>query len=58
MWMPALKKLLADAEFNSIFSNIEFIRGFSTFLCADIEKRINAWSDTQKIGDVFVKHVR
>jgi len=57
-WMTPLKKMLNAEDFSIIFSNIELIRQFNQSLCAELEKRINSWSDTQKLGDVFVSMVR
>jgi len=55
--MAPLKKLMSNEDFNAIFSNIEVIRQFSQRLCQDLEKRWQNWSDTQKIGDIFVEMV-
>jgi len=48
-------KILSVDEINGIFLNIETIFGIHKTFLQDFEDRISKWSDTQKIGDVFLK---
>eukprot|EP01094_Clydonella_sp_ATCC50884_P017398 TRINITY_DN3019_c0_g1_i1.p1 TRINITY_DN3019_c0_g1~~TRINITY_DN3019_c0_g1_i1.p1 ORF type:complete len:577 (-),score=203.12 TRINITY_DN3019_c0_g1_i1:252-1982(-) len=44
-------------EYKSIFGNCRIIRGYNQLLLADLEARLTDWSDTQLIGDVFLRMV-
>eukprot|EP01132_Coremiostelium_polycephalum_P002890 gene2890-3592_t len=48
-------KILSLDEINTIFSNIEIIFGVHKTFLSDFESRIEKWTDTQKIGDIFLK---
>ena len=41
-----------------MFSDIEVILGYHTLLEKELEKRISAWSQSVKLGDIFLKIVR
>ena len=49
-------KIVPDAEFEKIFSNIVQIRLFSDALLKELEERIKAWDvETSKIADILVR---
>ena len=49
-------KIVPDAEFEKIFSNIVQIRLFSDALLKELEERIQAWDvETSKIADILVR---
>lgn len=41
-----------------VFSDIEVILGYHSLLEKELEKRISAWSQSVKLGDIFLKIVR
>ncbi|GAM24602.1 hypothetical protein SAMD00019534_077770 [Acytostelium subglobosum LB1] len=49
------EKILSVDDINKIFMNIETIFSLHKAFITDFEKRIESWSDTQKIGDIFLK---
>lgn len=55
VWQPGLKKLISEEDYQVIFGNIEQIRVLNLSLLTELEKRMRAWNDTQKIADVFIK---
>jgi len=44
---------IPDARIKQIFSNISLINNINQMLFKEIDQRVNIWSDTQTIGDIF-----
>jgi RhoGEF domain len=49
------KKLITQDEIRFIFSDIRPIHFFNTKLAEDLAERLENWSSTQCIGDIFLK---
>lgn len=49
------KPMMTKEEFKSIFSSVDIIRSYNEQLLEKIKPRIENWSPTQKIGDIFVE---
>jgi hypothetical protein len=45
------------AELNNITSKAEYIINLNTTLLSDLKERVDNWSNTQTIGDIFIKMV-
>jgi hypothetical protein len=45
------------AELNNITSKAEYIINLNTTLLTDLKERVDKWSNTQTIGDIFIKMV-
>lgn len=60
MWIEPMKSkgIINDNDYNLIFSNIENIIIINENLQSELKSRINNWSQTQKIGDVFLRNVK
>lgn len=43
------------AELNNITSKAEYIINLNTTLLSDLKERVDNWSNTQTIGDIFIK---
>jgi hypothetical protein len=55
VWMLGIKKYITDEDYQVIFHNIDSIRLFNYGLVTELEKRMKAWNDNQKIADTFLK---
>lgn len=51
------KKILAEQEAKTIFSNVGQLHQFHDMFSEDLVKRVKVWTPRQKIGDIFVKMV-
>lgn len=49
------KPMMSIEEFKSIFSSLDIIKSYNEQLLSNITPRIENWSPTQKIGDIFVE---
>ena len=45
------------AELNNITSKAEYIINLNTTLLSDLKERVDNWSNTQTIGDIFIEMV-
>jgi hypothetical protein len=50
--------ILSVVEIKSIFSSLEVIRGYNSFFLEKLKERIDNWSETQILGDLFLEVVR
>jgi len=46
---------LFDSQLSTIFNDIEVILGYNSIILSDLEKRFAAWSNSQRLGDIFLK---
>ena len=51
----SMKPILKPEEVDAIFSNIELICNVNKELLQQLEQRVDTWSSTQLVGDVFLK---
>lgn len=50
--------VLTQQEVDQLFSNLEIILNLNMELLKEIKLRMAVWTNSQKIGDVFLKMVR
>lgn len=50
--------VLTQQEVDQLFSNLEIILNLNAELLKEIKLRMAVWTNSQKIGDVFLKMVR
>ncbi len=48
---------ITKEEFQIIFANIETIVNLHREILKILEQRLNSWSSSQQIGDIFIKYV-
>lgn len=44
---------ISEGKIKQIFSNISLIYNINFNLYTEIDSRVNIWSDTQTVGDIF-----
>ena len=50
-------ELVTADEIRTMFSNVEVLFNFSNKLLTELEQRMETWSNTQLVGDIFLKFV-
>ncbi len=51
------KGFITPDQIKLIFSEVEVILGVNTTVLNELEERMREWSNTQKIGDIFLNIV-
>jgi len=47
--------MISEQDSKDLFSNLETILDFSQQLGRDLAKRMESWTQTQKIGEIFIQ---
>jgi len=51
------RKIISQKKIDKIFSIVEQLTGVHSKLLEELEQRISQWSESQTIGDIFIKNV-
>eukprot|EP01114_Cavostelium_apophysatum_P015268 TRINITY_DN4122_c0_g1_i4.p1 TRINITY_DN4122_c0_g1~~TRINITY_DN4122_c0_g1_i4.p1 ORF type:complete len:945 (+),score=286.26 TRINITY_DN4122_c0_g1_i4:179-3013(+) len=54
-YLPKMKDICSADEIKIIFSNVVVLKNFSNKLLQELEQRIANWTQTQTVGDIFLK---
>ena len=49
--------IVSRQDLKAVFSEIEVICGYNSMLLKQLEDRMKNWSETQLIGDIFIKMI-